>query len=360
MKAFVCCLAALFWLLAAQAAAAQTLPVFNSLVDRHGYAYEEAREALLERPDIVDVAWTALETTTYDSSTWLTLVLIEAVVLHLTHREEVERLHDLEGLNPDHYLQGREQSPSVMRELRELRHAAPLLIELFLKGTETYEWWSPAAPTAAEEEALRQGLLMAIGGSDHPASVYFLMDMLEDGCACCASCNTAIAALGETGSLQALPVLLEVLEEARGDRNVDEYTVALGALGRIPFLEVWPHLEAELNNPDARMREAAIRSAGRYGSRWSWVDNPVEGADIRAAVGLSLLDALIGERDERVVVSILEALSSVATPELRGLLEQRQPVIGQSPRSTRSTQPRAMTQGRLQRALDRLNRTLGR
>ena len=351
MRLFTCPLAIMLLLLSAGTAVDVTLA--QGLMAEHGRAYVETREALLERRNIVDVVPTTVQTTDYGPSTWMSLVLAEALAMHLTHSEEARHLRNLQGLNSDHYLLRRSQRPSAARELRSLRHVAPLLIELFLKGIETYEWSSPAT-AEAEEQALRRDLLMAIGRSDHPASIYFLMDVMEGGCACCASCNVVVSALGETGSIQALPVLLEVLKKARGDQNMEAYAAAVGALGRIPFVEVWPYLNAELDNPDPRLREVAVRSVGNYGSRWSWADKPDQGADIRATIGASLMDALSEEQNETVVVAILEGISGVATSRLRALLEQRQST------TTRSMQQSNMTQGRFQRAMGRINRTLER
>ena len=331
--------------------------LIEGLLDAHGYAYVEARQALLDRQDIVDAARATLETTPYEPSTWLPLILTEALVMHGTHRQEAERLQNLRGLDSDHYLLDRLPEPSAARELRRMRHVAPLMIELFLKGVETYEW-SSADTAEAEQKALKRDLLMAVGRSDHPASVYFLTDVIEGGCACCESCTTAVAALGETGSIRALPVLLEVLTEARGDDDVEAYATAVEALGRIRHAQVWPYLAVELDNSDMRIRAAAIRSVGAYGSRWYWTANPTQGAEIRAAVGTSLLDVLSEAKDEGIILAILESLSSVATPELRALLEQKEAIAASS--AARSVQERGGTRDRLQRALDRVTRTLSR
>ena len=97
------------------------------------------------------------------------------------------------------------------RELQGLRHAAPLMIELFLKELDTYRF-SGGDATAVERLALVGDLLLAIGASGHPAAVYFLVDVVAHDCACCESCDPAIRALGETGSAMALPTLVDMLE----------------------------------------------------------------------------------------------------------------------------------------------------
>lgn len=352
MKIFACSLTLSLCLLSVATAKAQeTSPsaLVESLLDKHGHAYVDAREALLDRQDIVEAARATLEMTSYGPSTWLPLVLTEALAMHVTHRQEAERLQNLQGIDNNHYLRRRMPAPSAARELRQMRHVAPLMIELFLKGIETY-WWSSGATAEAEEVALRRDLLIAIGRSGHPASFYFLTDVIEGGCVCCESCHIAIMALGETGAEQALPVLLNVLDEARGD--VATHTAMVKALGRIHHAEVWPHIKVELDNMNPRVQEAAIRSAGVYGSRRYWTDKPVQGAKIRVAIGQSLLDALYKARDEVVVTAVLESIGSVATPEIQAMLERRLP---------KASFPVQSSSGdKFQRALDRLNRALVR
>ena len=340
----------------APAQAPPTRVLIDGLFNQQGRSYEEARGEVLARDDILDVVRESLETTAYGDSTWRRLVLAEALALHVTHPGEAERLRSLQGLDSDHYRLRRVPSPSAARELRGLRHVAPLLIELFLKGVETYAW-SSAAAAEAEEAALRRDLLRAVGQSGHAASVHFLTDVVEGGCSCCESCAEAVAALGETGAQAAVPVLLGLLDGARANGNVEEYVNVVQALGGVRHAEVWPHIEAELDNEDRRVRQAAIRSAAVYGSRWHWSADPAQGARVRAAVGSSLLDVLAGAEDEGAAVAVLESLSVLATPQLRELLELREAIAAEAARSTGAA---AATADRFQRALDRVDRTLAR
>ena len=359
MRLFACLLTMCVWPLPAGPALAQAPPtaaLIDDLVDEQGRAYEKAREEVLGRRDVVDVARASLERTAYGRSTWRRLVLTEALAMHVTHREEAEHLRNLQGLDSDHYRLRRVPVPSAARELRRLRHVAPLMVELFLKGMDTYAWSSPAT-AGAEAAALRRNLLMAIGRSGHAARVHFLTDVLEGGCACCESCDTAVRALGETGARAALPVLLRVLDEARANGDTESYATVVEALGGIRHAEVWPHIEAALGSANPRVRAAAIRSAAAYGSRRYWSTDSGEGARIRAAIGSSLVDVLSEAEDEGILVEVLEALSAVATPQLRELLEQEQAAVTGTVRSTAS---RAVAGDRFQRALDRVNRTLAR
>ncbi len=328
----------------------------DGLLEEQGHAYEEARERILGRQDLVDVVRATLERTEYGPSTWRQLVLVEALAMHVTHQVEAEDLRNLQGLDSDHYRLRRVPEPSATRELRRLRHVAPLMIELFLKGMETYGWSSPDT-AEAEAAALRHGLLMAVGESGHPANVHFLADIVEGGCVCCESCDAAVRALGETGALQALPVLLRVLDEARANGDVDGVVAVVTALGSVRHAEVWPRIEGELSSSDRRVREAAIRSAAVYGSRRYWQSDPAQGAGVRAAIGAALLDVLVEAEDEGLVTAVLESLSTVATPQLRDLLERRRPAASDAAGAVSS---RATAGDRLGRALERVDRVLAR
>ena len=302
MRLFACLLTVCVWLLAVDPALAQapsTSALIEDLFDERGRAYEEAREEVLGRRDIVDVARASLVTTAYGRSTWRRLVLREALAMHVTHREEAEHLRNLQGLDSDHYRLRRVPVPSAARELRRLRHVAPLMIELFLKGVDTYAWSGPAT-AEAEAAALRRNLLMAIGRSGHA---------------------TVVEALG------------------------------------VRHAEVWPHIEAALGRANPRVRAAAIRSAAAYGSRRYWSTDSGEGARIRAAIGSSLVDVLFEAEDEGILAAVLEALSAVASPQLRELLEQERAAASGTVRSRAS---RAVAGDRFQQALDRVDGTLAR
>ncbi|MXY16080.1 MAG: hypothetical protein F4Y57_03530 [Acidobacteria bacterium] len=323
MRSFAVLLAVSGWALGAAGAPAQetsTASLIDDLEGREGQAYEAARDAVLGRPDVLEAARAIGEGTAYGASTWQRLVLAEALAMHVTHREEAALLRDLEGLRSEHYRLARRPEPSAARELMRLRHVAPLLIELFLKGVETYRWSSPAA-APAEEAALREGLLFAIGRSDHAASLHFLSDVIAGGCVCCESCDSAAAALGETGKVEALPVLLRVLEEARANGEVDTQATVVEALGWVRHIEAWPHVESRLADVEPRLRRAALEGAARFASRRGWRHDPATGAEVRALVGTAALQVLLDEEDEEVVEFALGALIAAATPELRERIE---------------------------------------
>lgn len=328
---------------------------FDAMIEAEGQAWEEVRESVLARFDVVALARAMRGGAPYGPANWRRLVLAEALAMHVTHPEEAEALRNLEGLDSDNYLRGRVPAPSVTVELDALRHAAPLMIEMFLKGVAGYAWSSPAA-AEAEESALRRDLLLAVGVSGHPASVHFLADVVDGGCACCESCGAAVRALGETGALQALPALLRARDRARGEGDVEGEAAAVAALGGVRHVETWPHIAAGLEAAGRRVREAAIRGAGTWASRRYWRDDPARGARIRAEAGASLTEALLDAEDEGLVVAVLESMTLMATPGLRDELDRRRRAATGPAEAAASTA--APAGERLLRALERVERTL--
>ena len=292
----------------------------DTVVDKNGTEYADARDALAADARAVAAMREVLATTAYDAQNWLRLVLMEAVVMHATRRGDAHSLRHLEGLDPEHYLRRRRPEPSVARELRQMYDSAPLMIELFLKELDTYEW-SSAEAAAMERHALADGLLLAVGRSRHPSAVFFLAEVVAGGCECCASCATAILALGDTGAPEAVPVLLEAAAAAADGGDTERQAIALNALGRIRRAETWPHIKAALSHADPIVRTAAVRSAGAFGSQRLWGDTSARGTQIQEEVGTALLGVYVAEEDERVVAAALASIGRVATPALRDEVE---------------------------------------
>ena len=326
------------------------------LLAKSGHEYARARDALLEAPEVVDIALGRRVLPAYSEETWLPLALTESLAMHLTHADDARRLRNLEGLQPEHYLQRRRPEPSATLELALMKPAVPLMIELFVKEIDIYPW-SSAGAAATERRALQRDLLFAVGRSGHPASLYFLSDLIEGGCGCCETCEFAVSALGETGRLQALPLLAKELEKARAAGDVARRALAVEALGGIRHPETWPYIASELASAEPAVRESAALSAGAYASRWHWQADPAQGAAIRSAVGASLLAAIAATEDEGVVRVALESIGAVATGELRLELEARLFEMGSRAQAPDSGGP---AKDRMRRALDRVNGSLAR
>ena len=341
-------IAVVTWLLYVAAASA------DMMIDKNGTEYAEARAALAADARAVAAMEKVLAATAYDSQNWLRLVLMEAVVMHATRPGDAHSLRHLQGLDPEHYLRRRRPDPSVARELQQMHDSAPLMIELFLKGVDTYGW-SSAEAAAMERRALTNGLLQAVGRSRHPSAVFFLAEVMARGCVCCTSCATAIRALGDTGAPEAVPVLLETAATAAAEGDAERQAMALNALGRTRRAEAWPHIKAALSYANPIVRAAAVRSAGAFGSRRLWEDTSGAGIRMQEEVGAALLGVFVAEEDDGVVEEALASIGRVATPALRDKVER---VLIDADLAASASGSRTSARGRIQSMLTLLDRKL--
>ena len=334
--------------------------MIEALLALEGQAYLDARDALLAGETelgglaqrIRDGAAEAQAEGAASQPDWRVVAFVDALTMHATHPQEARRLLDLEGLDPEVYTRQRRPEPSALRELQQMRHVAPLMMELYLKGLGWYSWL--AGVTETERQVLQAELLTVIGGSDHEASVPFLAAVIEDrGSIPDDVFRSAVRALGSTDDREALPVLLEVLDDAHRDEDVEVYALTVEALGGIHDAETWPHLQAELSHADARVQAAAIRGARAYGSRWHWADDPAQGDVMRQEIGLLLVDILAGGDDPRIIDAVMASVGSLATPGLRDSLQD-----GTGWAASAASDGGAAE--RLQQALSVVNRSLSR
>lgn len=333
--------------------------MIEALLSLEGQAYLDARDALLAGKTelgglaqrIRDGVAEAQAEGAASRSDWRVGAFVDALTMHATHPQEARRLLNLEGLDPEIYARRRKPEPSALPELQQMRHVAPLMMELYLKGLGWYSWLDGVTET--ERQVLQAELLTVIGGSGHEASAPFLAAAIEDrGSIPDDVFRSAVRALGSTDDREALPVLLEVLDDAHRDGDIEVYALAVEALGGIHDVETWPHLQAELSHADPRVRAAAIRGARAYGSRWHWADDPAQGDAMRREIGLLLIDILAESDDSRVIDAVMASVGSLATPGLRDSLQDET--------GWASAASDGGAAERLQQALSLVNRSLSR
>lgn len=317
------------WVSTAGAAGQPLRVLIKDLLTQEGQAYLDARAALLAGDyDLGEFAQRIREEGGYGAQAgatakWLLLAFTDALALHKTHPQEASRLLNLQGLDPEVYERRRKPVPSALRELRQLRPVAPLLMEFYLKGMDWYAWSSNAA-AETERQTLQAELLTVIGESAHEARVPFLTNVVQQGDSLSdAVLRTAVRALGRTGSPDALPVLLTVLEDARSTEDIALYAATVRALGGIRDVQTWPHLKAELSHTDPQVQAAAIGGARAYASRWHWDHDPAQGDTVRWEVGVVLVDILAETDELHIIRAVLASVGSLATPDLQALLQTK-------------------------------------
>lgn len=332
--------------------------MIEALLALEGQAYLDARDALLADKTgpgrlaqrIRDRAAEAQAWSADSQLDWRVGAFVDALTMHATHPQEARRLLNLEGLDPAVYARRRKPEPSALPELQQMRHVAPLMMELYLKGLGWYSWLDV---TETERQVLQAELLAVIGSSEHEASVPFLAAVIGDRSNIPDDVfRSAVRALGITDDREALSVLLEVLDDAHRDGDIEVYALAVEALGGIHDVETWPHLKAELSHADARVQAAAIRGARAYGSRWHWAGDPAQGDAMRQEIGLLLVDILAESDDPRIIDTVMASVGSLATPGLRDSLQ------GETGWVSAASDGGAAE--RLQQALSLVNRSLSR
>lgn len=288
-----------------------------------------------------------------------------AAAITLAHEERPEAaslLARLPGLQPERYLEARRPEPEALRDLRALlrdqRVDAPHLAELLLDARERVPTSTLAdfparfrkeAPhlIAEERAALKDGLLLALAGTGHPIAPFAIREVALDERTAPRHRSVAAAALGQTRSDLALPVLERLLAE--GDVVVREGAVI--GLGKLASPSSVARLAALARDPAAKdVRVTALAALGRAGSRSLHGAAPSRlGDEVREAAALGLIDALAAASDEREVQAAIEALSVVAHEGSRAVLRERARLA-----------PSGAEQGRYHKALRRLERALAR
>ena len=301
-------------------AGGSTLSVMEKLLGKLGTQYVEARETLLSRDHDMANLRKLAQTVPYSAATWRHLVFAEALTMRAAHPQDAMRLQNLDGLDPGTYSSWRRPEPNALPELLRMLHAAPLMIELYLKEMELHGESGDTLETR-QNRVLRNDLLRAIGESGHPASVFFLSDVVASNYRNEEVLGIAIRALGATGRLDALWALLGIRDKAAQgpSGNIDLYCAAISAMGQIRHVQTWIYLDEELRNANPRIRVAAVRGARVYGSRWHWDNQP----KMRQTVGFALLRILTEAKDHQVVRATLESFGNVATTALREELRYR-------------------------------------
>lgn len=289
-----------------------------------GERYLEARRSLAAealRDRAAQAAWS--------SSSWRA-DLVAAAALAASGRPTAEaRLSSLEGLDPARYGMRRRPEPEVLRELRHLVRQgevpAPLVAEAVFFAFDAYAPGGEGASRAEERAALRDGLLLVLGETGHPAAPHVLATILLDEGEPMQHRQVAATALGRTRSEQATRVLAHLALKATVDPALREAaTLGLGQTRRADAAEVILSL---VRDPGATgLRVAALRALGQVGSKSAHRALRTADAErLRAEVASGLVEALPLVEGAKEEAALVEALQAVAHPEalaaLRSLVE---------------------------------------
>jgi hypothetical protein len=171
------------------------------------------------------------------------------------------KVRDVQGVKAEVYGKRQNPRPESSRELRALGKDAllPMLEALAFEASQT-------GLASKEREALKLGMISAVGHLKDSRSVPVLAAILEDQSMSNDDAFAAASALGMVCDAAAAKVL-----DAQAQSGSKVRTAALAGLGECRKLESSKTLAAALRGAtDDTTRNAAIRALGTLGSSWAW------------------------------------------------------------------------------------------
>lgn len=237
-------------------------------------------------------------------------------------------LNHLSGLDPQVYLARRRPEPEVSSELRQAaRTQAAALIEMYLKGQNSYAWADDgrypreldamrrADLRRAERAALREGLLVAIADSGHRDAPALLSRAVQQESG--RARLVAIKALGLTGAETAVAPLARLAE----DQNVAT-EVRMAALVGLGHVRESLALRTLLKVDDLALVPTALRATAAWASPSAWAAIGKScGTDCDAAARAGVAWAPHARSDIRAAA--LDLLSVLASPSVKTLIQEQ-------------------------------------
>ena len=191
----------------------------DNLVLAEGDAYFSILHESLENGD--GYAWLE-ETEDYlavDEGNWRHRITLDSLRARIEKPEAVNGLYELKGLKAEVYLKRRWPQPECFRELRRIPELAPVMMELFLHGLESYPY-SGSGYQDAEARALRYGILAAVGESGHPSAEWFLEEVAKSYYESQGTKFAAYDALGRISGSSAYEKLVALYDASQEDIHV--------------------------------------------------------------------------------------------------------------------------------------------
>jgi hypothetical protein len=297
--------------------------------------YPAALEAVRGVPGARSLLEARLQAAKWTDETFRGLALTEIALARVASQDACARVLRLEGLDADRYLRRMQPRPECGRELKRLvRDGAGPLLELLLETGDLYPFTRPETASAfvkskakdvaglagEERAALREGLVVALAGSGHPAAFFCMKRVARDASEPEGARIQAVQGLGTIGTSDALAEIVSI----RGDASLPASLrgAAVAAAAHVPSAAALDFLANELAAPtEAERRQAAV-ALGTFGSHWAWRARPAAvaatGDALRSRAALLLVGAI--EREPSLEAAIVDSIGMIAHPAARAPL----------------------------------------
>lgn len=305
----------------------QAVRALDGMAAAEGPAYAAARKEALATPSLQADLDALLAKSAWTEATFPRLSMAVIAKAYLADAETVRHVYKLEGLDPAVYEQRRRADPECARELRRLgAPAVGPMLEVYLKTFDAYPLAaSPDRPDALAKQraALREGIVVALAASGHPAAPITLRRIATSTSELDGARKQALEGLGTLAGPGALADLARI--HAEPGLSVGLRLAAIRGIAQLPSAEALTWLTKRLDGADQDERRAAVTAIGLYGSAWSWEARGPEWAGLGDQLRVEATRALV-ERLPGLVQDgsdqLVEALATIAHPKAAPSLRQ--------------------------------------
>lgn len=284
-----------------------------------GQEYLALRSEVIALPGAQAQLEKLLAGASWSAETFPRLSMAVIAYAHLASPEVVRSVYKLEGIDPAHYGKRRRADPECGRELRRLgQPAVGPMLEVCFKTFDSYVFpGGPDRPEALAKEraALREGLVVALAASEHPAVFFALRQVATSPRELEGARKQALESLGTIGTADALADLVRIHEDPAA--SVGLRLAAIRGVAQVPSRDALTWLLQRVDGDSAEERRAAVVGLGLFGSAWAWESRGREWAgqaeQLRSEAATALVDrlpSLVGCSDE-----VVEALATIASPK---------------------------------------------
>jgi hypothetical protein len=304
----------------------QAVRALDGMAAAEGPAYAAARKEALATPGLQADLDALLAKSTWTEATFPRLSMAVIAKAYLADAETVRHVYKLEGLDPAVYEQRRRADPECGRELRRLGvPAVGPMLEIYLKTFDAH----PLVASAKQRAALREGIVVALAASSHPAAPIALRRIASSASELEGARKQALEGLGTLAGPGALVALARI--HAEPGLSVGLRLAAIRGIAQLPSAEALTWLTKRLDGADQDERRAAVAAIGLYGSAWSWEARGPEwaglGDELRVEATRALVERLPGlvqDGSDQLVEALATIAHPKAVPSLRQLRDDPQ------------------------------------